>query len=281
MTVYEYKTIVSKAKAVKTNVEKNYKIGVSNEWGYYFSKAVSQPNKSVTRINIKSASKPSGDYISNQIYKKDYLDVASRIAKYVEKNHQMPNYVTWGKKKIRVRDYIYMLARIIVYYDKNKEYPKYANINTKCWTKPSESTNEVYNYFIKVFGSFGDTIDGALAKIGGRGYGYYYDDTYSNKQSIDRMKNKQGINCTDSMQVFYNIMLELIKKGKYKKVECLHVRCSDGDGHVRMRVTKNDGSTFLRDPACTLKSGGTCNWCTENYTLLAINPSWFMQNLNR
>lgn len=281
MSVYTYSTILSKARTIKSNVEKQYKLGITANWGYYFAKAIAKPNTSITKITIASASKPSGDYISNQIYKKDYLDVGNRIVKYVEKNHQMPNYVTWNGKKIRVRDYVYMLARILIFYHDKKAYPSYANINTKCWTKPSEYHNDVYDYFVKVFGSFGDTIDGALSKVSGRGYGYYYDDTYSNRQSIDRMKNRQGINCTDSMQVFYNIMLVLIKKGKYKKVECLHVKCSGGDGHVRMRVTKNDGSTFLRDPACTLSDGGTCNWCTSNYTLLAIDPSWFMQNLNR
>jgi len=281
MATHSYTDIVKKAKEVKKNVEKEYKTGVANQWGYYFAKAVVKPKTAITKITITNASKPQGDYISNQITKKDYLDVANRLIKYVEKNKQMPNYVTWGKKKIRVRDYIYMLARVLVYYYDKKEYPKYANINTKCWTKPTEYHNDVYDYFIKVFGSFGDTIDGALAKVSGKGYGYYYDDTYSNKQSIDRMKSGLGVNCTDSMQVFYNIVLVLIKKGKYKKVECLHVKCSGGDGHVRMRITKNDGTTFLRDPACTLDEGGTCNWCTRGYTLLAIDPSWFMQNLNR
>ena len=94
------------------------------------------------------------------------------------------------------------------------------------------------------------------------------------------MKSGKGVNCTDSCQVFYNIMLQLIALGKYKKVECLHVLCRGGDGHVRLRITLPNGEKFYRDPACTLSDGGVCNWCMDG-TLLAVDPAWFMANLNR
>ena len=281
MSEYSYNTIVSKAKSIKNNVEKKYTLGESTGWSYYIAKAILTPKKAVKKITITKADNPTGDYFSRQITQSQYTDMAKRLIKYVEKQGKLPNYITVANMKMRVRDYTYMFSRILVYYNTNTKLPNYANVNSKAFTKPSETTNTVYDYFVKVFGNFGDTIDGALTKISNRGYGYYYDDVYSNKQSIDRMKNKQGVNCTDSCQVFYNIMTALIQKGKYKKVECLHVKCSGGDGHVRLRITKNDGTTFLRDPACTLSSGGTCNWCTSNYTLLAINPSWFMANLSR
>ena len=194
------------------------------------------------------------------------------------KNKRLPNFIRWGNKKIRVRDYTYMLARVLVYYDTNKKLPLYANINTKCWTKPTETSNSVYDYFVKVFGKI-TCIDDALDKIDSRGYGYYYDDRYSNKEAIDRMKNGQGVNCTDSCHVFYNICKYFVGKGKYKKVECVHIQCKGGDGHVRLRITLPNGERFYRDPACTLSDGGYCNWCM-NGDLLAVDPNWFMQNLS-
>lgn len=281
MAKYTYKEIVSKAKGIKKSVEKDYKLGVSSKWCYYICKAIISPNKDIAKISVEEAKNPTGTHISRQIDKAGYIDIAKRIIKYVEAKKQLPNYVTYKDFKLNPRLCAYVFARVLVYYDEHQAYAKYVNVNSKCFTKESESDNEVYKYFKQVFGDFGDTIDGALAKVSGHGYGYYYDDSYSNRTSIDRMKNYQGINCTDSMQVFYNIVLALIQKGKYKKVECLHVRCSGGDGHVRMRITMNDGSYIYRDPACTLNSGGTCNWCTSGYTLLGINPSWFMENLNR
>ena len=276
--VYTYATILSNAKSIKKEAEQKYK-KPSGAWCYYICKAILKPKTSIKKITINGADHSTGNDYSRQITKKEYLDMAARLINFVEKNHKLPNYITVANKNMRVSDYTYMFARILVYYDSHKQYPKYAEVNSKAFTKPTESGNTVFDYFVKVFGSI-SSIDDALEKISGRGYGYYYDDQYSNKQSIDRMKNRQGVNCTDSCQVFYNLGQVFVKKGKYKKVECLHVKCRGGDGHVRLRFTKPDGGVFYRDPACTLESGGTCNWCMDG-TLLAVNPAWFIQNVNR
>ena len=286
--VRTYKEIVTIAQNIKKNVEKKYKLGVNPAWVYYICKAVMKVNTDFPRIGtIKEPGNPRGDHISNQIFKHEYFDMAKRLIKFTEEKKVLPNFIKItlpanGKTyRVRARDYIYMFSRILVYYDKNGKFPKYANVNSKCFTKPTESDNEVYAYFKKVFGDFGDTIDGALSKIAGNAYGYYYDDVYSNKTSIDRMADGDGVNCTDSCQVFYNIMEALIQKGKYKKVECLHIGCSGGDGHVRLRITLNDGDYIYRDPAAVLSSGSiTYNWCSDG-ELWAINPSWFLDNLRR
>ena len=278
---YNYNTIVNNAKKCKVSVEKNYQLGVSSLWSYYFAKSILNPGKDIMKLGFEKASKPYGTSISRQISKKDYTDMAKRLVNYVEKNKRLPNYLTYGKHQIRVRLYTYMFSKIVVYYKEHKQLPNYVDVNSKSFKKPTETTNEVYNYFIDVFGSFGNTIDGALTKIAGHGYGYYYDDVYSNHEAITRMKNGKGVNCTDSCQVFYNIMQQLINLGKYRKVECLHVKCSGGDGHVRLRITLNDGTKIYRDPAAVLSNGNVAsNWCI-NGTLLAVNPEWFMSNLNR
>ena len=289
MSSHSYKTIVAKARTMKKSVENEYKFGVNQRWAYFFAQCILYPKHDVQKVKGLSTDKgnapnPHGDYVSNQIYKKDYIICAERLVSFVKRHGRMPNFVTWvsKKKKIRTRDYCYMFAKILVYYADNNALPAYNNINTKCWTKPTEYPETIYNYFVKKFGKFNNTIDGALILIAGHGYGDYSDDVYSNLTSIDRMANHQGINCTDSCHVFYNILKYLIKFGKYKKVECLHVRCSSGTGHVRLRITLNDGSKILRDPAAVLSSGDvTYNWCTSGFELWAIDPSWFMGNLNR
>jgi hypothetical protein len=281
MTNYKWKDIIKQAQKCKKNVETEYRLGMNSKWSYYFAKAIMTVNTDVKKINFTETTNPLGNNISNQIYKKDYFDMCKRLIKYVETHKQMPNYITYKNYKVLPRLATYMFSRILVYYSKHDAFPKYANINSKSFTKPTESDNEVYAYFKKVFGDFGDTIDGALSKIAGNGYGYYYDDVYSNKTSIDRMADGDGVNCTDSCQVFYNIMEALIQKGKYRKVECLHIGCSGGDGHVRLRITLNDGDYIYRDPAAVLSSGSiTYNWCS-NGELWAINPSWFLDNLRR
>jgi len=277
--VFTYPTIVGKAKEIKKTVEKEYKLPYSTPV-YYIAKAILKPKQNIKKITVNKAEKNSGDYFSRQIYHSTYIDMAERLVKYVEKNNQLPNTILDNHgKKMRVSDYVYMFARILVYYNTNGKYPKYANVNSKAFTKPTETGNEVYDYFVKTFGKI-TCIDDALDYIDRKGYGYYYDDVYSNKETINRMKQGKGVNCTDSCHVFYNLGLAFVKQGKYKKVECLHVRCQGGDGHVRLRFTLPNGEKFYRDPACTLSDGGVCNWCM-NGTLLAIDPSWFMANLNR
>ena len=280
MTEYTYKQVLGVAKACQANVKKEYKLGVTSKWSYFFAKAILQPNRTYNQFNYPAPQQPHGDYLSRQISIGDCLDCCKLLVKYVETNKRMPNYISWKNFKISPALFTEVLSRVLIYYDTHKTLPKYANINSKVFKEETETVNEVYSYFVKVFGTF-DTIDGALRKIAGKGYGYYYDDQYSNKESINRMKTGQGVNCTDSCQVFYNILSELIKKGKYKKVECLHVKCSGGDGHVRLRITLNDGDYIYRDPAAVLDSGNiTHNWCS-NATLLSVNPQWFLNNLNR
>ena len=281
MTIKTYKEILKQAKLCHSNVVKKNKTGMWSWWAYYFSKALLNPKKDVKVIKIESTDSK-GDYFSQLIGKGKYLACAKYLVEYVEKHNKMPKNIPYNGKHINNRLFTFLMAKGLIAYEEKKEYKSSLNLNSKVFKEESEPSNEVYAYFVKVFGKFDDTIDGALSKIDGNGYGGYSDDRYSNKESIDRMKNGKGINCTDSCHVFYNIMKELIKRGKYKKVECLHVRCSSGTGHVRLRITMNDGSKILRDPASVLDGNGVrSNWCTSNFELWGIDPSWFMENLNR
>lgn len=281
MSKYTKKQIIDSAKTIKKNVEKNQKLGKTSKWSYYFAKYILSPKNDVNKISFEVAPVPSGTHISRTISKSDYLSLCKTFVKFVEKNKRLPNYLTFKDYKIRTRVYTYMLAKLVVFHSEKGYNANYVNVNSKAFTKPVETKNEVYNYFVKVFGSFDNTVDGFLTKIEGKGYDYYYDDRYSNKECIDRLKKGKGINCTDSCQMAMNIIQQLIDLKKYKKVECLHVDCSSG-GHVKLRITKLDGSTFIRDIACVISDNGkslSCVWCTN--TPKAINPKWFMDNLNR
>ena len=283
MTAHKYETILMKARECKKNVETNQKLGINSKWSYFFAKAILTPNKTIKSFNFEPAPKPHGDHISNQISKSDYLKCAKQLVEFVEKNKRLRNYLDWKNKKIRTRTYVYNFAKILVWYaDHKNTLPAQNNINTKVWNKPIEYPEEIYNYFVKKLGKFNNTIDGALSLIDGNGYAGYSDDYYSNKTSIDRMADYDGINCTDSCHVFMNIVRHLIKLGKYKRVDCIHVGCQSGVGHVRLRIQLNDGDFIYRDPASVLDGNGiTSNWCTSNYELWGIDPDWFMSNLNR
>lgn len=278
---YTYSQIIKKAKECQSNVKKDHKTGMTSKWAYYFAKAIVKPKKDIKKISLDDAPSPNGTHISRQISKADYLAISRDLVNFVEKNKRMPNYVSYKTYKLTPHLLTEFLSRILVFYSDNGRLPSQANINSKVFTKPTETKNEVYNYFVKVFGAFDNTVDGFLSKIRDKGYSYYYDDRYSNKECIDRLKKGQGINCTDSCQMGYNIIKQLIALGKYKKVECLHVDCQSG-GHVKLRITKNNGERFIRDIACVISDNNkslSCVWCTNSPK--AVDPSWFMENLNR
>lgn len=286
------KTVIAKmAKEVKEYVAKKYAIPLKSqghtypEYTYLFAKTIVSPNKDYTKKTVQKPPSTSGDIISRTIKKSDYVKLAKNLITFVDKNGRLPNYITYGGYKIRTRVYIDAFARIVNwYYTHDNKMPNYVNMNSRAFTKPSTSSTSqdaVFNYFVKKFGKV-SSIDEALKKVKDRGYGYYYDDVYSNKTSIDRMYSKSGVNCTDSCQVFWHIA-----KALGYEVKCMHVRCSGGDGHVRLKLKHakhTSGNWIYRDPAAVLSNNGkpvTYNWCTNGYTLLATNPSWFLANVNR
>lgn len=143
--------------------------------------------------------------------------------------------------------------------------------------EPEEKTysQEILEYFESKFGEM-SCIDDCLEAIQGNGYGYYYDDAYTNYTSINRMANGSGVNCTDSCHVFWHLAVAL-----GYRVEVLHIQCSGGDGHVRLELEREGTGTFYRDPAAVLDGEDiSYNWCSSGYTI-AVNPDWFFENLYR
>lgn len=286
MTTVKIKEINRIAKDLVANMDENKKLTVKGyswaETGYLLASSILKPGKDIEKITVNYAPNPSGKYISRTIYEKDYTKLAKYVVNFAKENKRLPNYIQWGNYRIHCHLYIYAFAKIVKFYAANKKLPNYCNFNSNDIKKTTTvSSNEVFNYFVKVFGKV-STIDEALGKVKDYGYGYYYDDKYTNKESIDRIKNKWGINCTDSCQVFWHIA-----KALGYEVKCLHVKCSDGDGHVRLKLRHKKYSNnewFLRDPAAVLSNNGkpvSFNWCTSGFSLLATDPSWFLANVNR
>jgi hypothetical protein len=276
MTNYKWKDIIKQAQKCKKNVETEYRLGMNSRWAYYFSKAIMTVNTDVKKINFTETTKPIGNNISNQIYKKDYFDMCKRLIKYVETHKQMPNYITYKNYKVLPRLATYMFSRILVYYNKNGAFPKYANINSKCFTKPTETGNAVFDYWVKKFGFKPTCIDDVCDYIRDHfEYEFYFDDYKSNQQVID---SKAG-NCVDLTQMAVNMA-----KALGYEWEVIHTECrQSGTGHVYPRFRKG-GEWFTRDVACIADESTYCVWCDvedgRGY-LLAKNPSWLLENLNR
>ena len=154
------------------------------------------------------------------------------------------------------------------------------NIKEQPKPQPKSYSQQILEAFEAKFGSV-STIDGALAKVCDWGYAYYYDDRYSNLESINRIYRGLGINCTDACHLFWHIA-----KALGYDVRCIHVGCRGGDGHVRLQFkhpSRTGGQWINRDPAAVLSANGqgvSYCWCLDG-TTWAVNPSWFLENLYR
>lgn len=282
LTKQEIATI---AKKVKETVESTYAVpnevdGVRHgEYTYLFAQTILAGGlKDIQRKGVGAATTPSGDTITaGKIYRSAYVDMCKRMVDFVDEKGKLPSYITWDNKKVHEFLYEYVFAKIIEYMAIYNKAPDYVIADSNAFVKPQPKktyTEEIFEYFCNKFGR-PTSIDDALSKIQNKGYGYYYDDTYSNKTSIDRMKNGQGVNCTDSCQVFWHI-----GKALGYEVRSIHIKCRGGDGHIRLQFRKT-GDFFNRDPAAVLDGECVeCIWCS-NGTYLATNPAWFNANLNR
>jgi len=236
----------------------------------------------VSVIRVGGASSPNGDRCNREVNKTTYQDMCKRLNQYITQNGKLPNYVTIdGKQKCSIILFMLQLSKIVSYMKDNGTYPSKILINSNDLVKPQpKPVNEIFDYFIKVFGNV-TSIDGALAKIQGRGYGFYYDNKLTNKQVIDGLKSSDGEkpNCTDVSQMMWHV-----GKGLNYEVRAIHVMCRSGVGHVRLQFKHpvNTGGNWInRDPACVIDGGEvSAIWCS-NGTYLATNPEWFMEDLNK
>lgn len=190
----------------------------------------------------------------------------------------LPNYVsdTDGTRYYK-NCYVSMANRVSAYEVLHGRSPAIVYINDSHGNGTTSNTTDVtlqkcYN----AFGKF-NTIDEFLSKIQGKGYAYYYNSIYNTDTTINRIKNRQGANCTDSSQLAYRV-----GKGLGYDVQFIHVKCKSGTGHVRIRLKhpKHTGGNWIyRDPASVLKGNGvTSNWCM-NGTILAYDPAWIFSDL--
>lgn len=219
-------------------------------------------------------------------YKPGLFGEDGHVAEYVEcivnDNNDlgfMPAYVT-GRDGVKYYKnmYVSMAKRVAAYEVKNGHSPAIVYLNDINGNGTSSKT--VDSTLAKFTGTFGAVtdFDSCLAKIQGKGYSYYYNSKYNTDNTISRIKNKQGVNCTDSSQLFYRLGIAL-----GYTVQFVHVKCKQsGGGHIRLRLkhsVNTGGAWIYRDPAAVLKGNSVrSNWCFDG-SLVAYDPGWIFDDL--
>lgn len=110
----------------------------------------------------------------------------------------------------------------------------------------------------------------------GRGYAYYFNDIYSQKEAIARLKRRLPLNCADSSQIFFAALKDLGYNARL-----VHVMCRSGTGHIQVDGAGRElGGTYVRmDPAAALKSSYPLGklWCS-NGKVIGFNPPWALSD---
>lgn len=134
--------------------------------------------------------------------------------------------------------------------------------------------------FKQAVGSF-STYKEAYNKIKGRGYIGYNNDIYNQKTALNRLKNRKGLNCSDSCQLMYALAREMGLTVRY-----VHIKCRNGMGHIQLDVKYPRGaSVYTRiDPAAALSVNSQYAfgrvWC-RNGRFLSYNDKWLMSDDGR
>lgn len=133
--------ILQEAKEVKAFVVKNKKIPkyvtISNsqlspaQYVYLLCKFIGNVKvESIDKIVVKDPSEPNGTSINTNVVKVKYVDMAKRVASYIEKNKQAPNYVSVDKYNVRFELYVYAFTKIVAFYKENNYLPNYCLFNS-------------------------------------------------------------------------------------------------------------------------------------------------------
>lgn len=138
MVTVKKKDILKEASEIKKFIEKNKKLPtyatINNiqfskaQYTYLLSKLVSNTRlEDVKKLSVKEAQKPTGKSINEKIMKDDYVDMASRVSRYIESNNQIPNFCNTKRSKVSVRFelYVYCFAKILDFYNRNNTLPNY------------------------------------------------------------------------------------------------------------------------------------------------------------
>jgi len=135
-----YKKITLMANNVVENVNKHQELPVQTgynwrQYCYLFARSVLNPYKNITSKPVAKAPKQKGTAINTDISRTDYLTLAKNLVNFVDKYGYLPNYLGYGKYKIRPVLYCYMFAKIVAYMSKGKSYPNYCHLDSEIYRK--------------------------------------------------------------------------------------------------------------------------------------------------
>ncbi|BAW31624.1 MAG TPA: pseudomurein-binding repeat-containing protein [Methanothermobacter sp.] len=82
----------------------------------------------IAAVNANSATSSSGSYKPGKVYKSVYLNVATKILRFIENYGRAPNYASTSLGRIPFKQLVYMYSKILDFYRANARLPGYVTI---------------------------------------------------------------------------------------------------------------------------------------------------------
>ena len=97
------------------------------------AKGITQINSgkttSITLKCVSAASNPNGNSKVGVLYKSEYVNLANKVAKYIENYGRTPNYANSSLGKIQYQKLIYYMSKIVSFQSTKGYLPKYVTLN--------------------------------------------------------------------------------------------------------------------------------------------------------
>ena len=138
------KAYIEKNKKIPSKIVVNEKTYTRGQIAYILSFAVNNYKKAATVFSVRDITEAKGDIVKEKLLVDDYKDISKRIASYIAKNKQCPNYATTkkSKKKLGANVFIYMLARIVNFLYTNGKLPSSAVVNSNYFSTSTTTTKK-------------------------------------------------------------------------------------------------------------------------------------------
>lgn len=136
------KLIINEAYEVKKFFDKNKKLPkyatinntqlTPSQYSYVFIKLVSKMSlPTVNKMAISDARKDDGDVVDFTLSQNEYLDMARKIAYFMETNKRCPNYASHKGKNVKWSLYTYCFIKILSFYKEKGRLPTTCSFNSK------------------------------------------------------------------------------------------------------------------------------------------------------
>ena len=214
------------------------------------------------------------------IEKAQFKDMINRFEKYTKDNNREPNIVyldiNTKYRYITKAKYKDMKGRWDKFIQDNKREPNFVNINistTLTTTTTSSEDQWFINQFSDAVGKKITSFKQGYEAIKNRKYLYYYNDIYTQSVALKRLKNKQGLNCSDISQLLWRLA-----KAFGLDVHYVHIICKSGGGHIIIKVKEGKKWVWV-DGAAALSSGKSYGqgWC-YNGRVICEDDGWLMKD---